>query len=106
MGTVTDWHSTITRSTVRNIPGFDGDSLRGTAFAHEWRNGFFREAHAMAADGEANALNDIDAIHAKVLDELLKEEHLEEEISMNTRATMVRDWHFQYGMSFFQVSCS
>lgn len=95
MGTVTDWHSSTSSSVAAHLsshPKFDS-----AKFAHDWRNGFFRSAHAMAADGQTNALDDIDAIHSAVLDELLKITGMDAEIGTETRRTLVEGWHHQKG---------
>ncbi|KAH8926161.1 HAD-like protein [Atractiella rhizophila] len=93
MGTVTDWHShissTLTSSSV--LPS----TVSPSSFALRWREGFFTLAHSIAADPTVGSLDDIDDMHTRALEVVLREEGVD--LSEEMKKELVRAWHGQKG---------
>ncbi|QDS77119.1 hypothetical protein FKW77_000971 [Venturia effusa] len=94
MGTLCDWHTSIT-SLLKTLPPLEQlPQEHHSAFALEWRSGFFEEIHARFLAADEN--EDIDITHQRVLDRLLEERRIgcgmwDEDV----RQGLVKQWHEQ-----------
>jgi len=121
MGTCTDWHTSILTAlqstpTLYPQPNIEHNptQISSTSFhsqlAKDWRSGFFTEIHRRFEAGES--AEDIDVTHRRVLDRLLGEKGVgngNESVSRGegwndeVRGELVRAWHQQVGMLFYDL---
>ncbi|KII85904.1 hypothetical protein PLICRDRAFT_44328 [Plicaturopsis crispa FD-325 SS-3] len=96
MGTCTDWHTSIL-TTMRRHPPLP-PSVDLSTLASDWRAGFFSAIFASFDAGEASP--DIDIVHARVLDTILRERNIGLDVwDSAVRQDLVRAWHTQYAWS-------
>jgi 2-haloalkanoic acid dehalogenase type II len=94
MGTCTNWHASILNSLESHPSPQTLPSTSLSAFALEWRAGFFAEIHSRFENGLAQ--EDIDVTHRRVLDVLLDKWGVtDEEWGDEVREQLVRSWHRQ-----------
>ncbi|KZT12049.1 haloacid dehalogenase [Laetiporus sulphureus 93-53] len=94
MGTCTDWHTSILSAMREHPPPPPLKDADLPSLALDWRTAFFRFIFASFNAGEQAP--DIDVVHARTLDELLREKGVSNEVwDTHVREKLVKAWHLQ-----------